>query len=122
MRGSASLRGSPGPGPKTMRSSDASIAFYNTFSAVAPDGSTTPLLDLEVASDATTGVVHAMRGRGVASVQAHLESVASPDGLALLERLVDGVIGSDAYSAAKSSFASATAMTDHVPPSAAVNS
>jgi hypothetical protein len=55
-------------------------------------------------------------------VQAHLESVASPDGLALLERLVDGVIDSDAYSVAKSSFASATAMTDHVPPSAAVNS
>jgi 2-amino-4-deoxychorismate synthase len=101
---------------------DAAIAFYNTFSAVAPDGSTTPLLDLEVASDATTGVVHAMRGRGVAPVQGHLESVASPDGLALLERLVDGVIGSNSYSAAKSSFASATAMTDHVPPSAAVNS
>ncbi|GAA1948261.1 anthranilate synthase family protein [Agromyces allii] len=70
----------------------AAIGFYNTFSALAPDGSTTRRLDLEVASDATTGVVHALRGRGVASVQGHLESVTSPDGLALLERLVDGVL------------------------------
>ena len=70
----------------------AAIGFYNTFSALAPDGSTTPPLDLEVAADATTGVVHAMRGPGVASVQGHLESVTSPDGLALLERLVDGVL------------------------------
>ncbi|MFF2372749.1 anthranilate synthase family protein [Agromyces sp. NPDC058110] len=70
----------------------AAIGFYNTFSALAPDGSTTPELGLEVASDASTNVVHALRGRGVASVQGHLESVTSPDGLALLERLVDGVL------------------------------
>ncbi|MGI9823815.1 anthranilate synthase family protein [Agromyces sp. Marseille-Q5079] len=70
----------------------AAIGFYNTFSALGPDGSTTPRLDLEVASDAATGVVHALRGRGVASVQGHLESVTSPDGLALLERLVNGVL------------------------------
>lgn len=69
----------------------AAIGFYNTFAAVAPNGSTTPALELEVAADAATGVVHAMHGRGVASVQGHLESVTSPDGLALLERLVDGV-------------------------------
>jgi phenazine biosynthesis protein phzE len=69
----------------------AAIGFYNTFSAVAPNGSTSPRLGLEVASDAATGVVHAMRGRGVASVQGHLESVTSPDGLATLERLLDGV-------------------------------
>ncbi|GAA4371594.1 anthranilate synthase family protein [Agromyces bauzanensis] len=70
----------------------AAIAFYNTFSAVAPNGSTTPARDLEVASDATTGVVHALRGAGVASVQGHLESVTSPDGLATLERLLDGLL------------------------------
>ncbi|SFR74201.1 phenazine biosynthesis protein phzE [Agromyces sp. CF514] len=70
----------------------AAIGFYNTFSALAPDGSTTPELDLEVAADAATNVVHALRGPGVASVQGHLESVTSPDGLALLERLVDGVL------------------------------
>jgi len=70
----------------------AAIGFYNTFSAVAPAGSTTPRLGLEVAADATTGVVDALRGSGVASVQGHLESVTSPDGLAVLERLLDGVL------------------------------
>ena len=73
----------------------AAIGFYNTFSAVAPNGSMTPRLGLEVASDATTGVVHAMRGAGVAAVQGHLESVTSPDGLAALERLIDGVFAAD---------------------------
>ncbi|MET4157616.1 anthranilate synthase family protein [Agromyces sp. PvR057] len=70
----------------------AAIGFYNTFSALATDRSTTPRLELEVAADAATDVVHALRGRGVASVQGHLESVTSPDGLALLERLVNGVL------------------------------
>ncbi|WP_448810609.1 anthranilate synthase family protein [Agromyces bauzanensis] len=70
----------------------AAIGFYNTFSAVAPNASATPRLGLEVASDATTGVVHAMRGDGVASVQGHLESVTSPDGLATLERLLDRLL------------------------------
>jgi phenazine biosynthesis protein phzE len=70
----------------------AAIGFYNTFSALAPGGSTTPRLGLEVAADATTGVVDALRGSGVASVQGHLESVTSPDGLAVLERLLDGVL------------------------------
>ncbi|KRE21581.1 anthranilate synthase family protein [Agromyces sp. Soil535] len=70
----------------------AAIGFYNTFSALAPAGSTTPRLGLEVAADAGTGVVHAMRAAGVASVQGHLESVTSPDGLATLERLLDDVL------------------------------
>ncbi|MEV1130375.1 anthranilate synthase family protein [Agromyces sp. NPDC049794] len=70
----------------------AAIGFYNTFSAIAPNGSTTPRLGLEVASDAATGVVHAMRGGGVASVQGHLESVTSPDGLALLTKLIDELL------------------------------
>ncbi|GAA1834277.1 anthranilate synthase family protein [Agromyces salentinus] len=70
----------------------AAIGFYNTFSAIGPHASITPRLDLEVASDPATDVVHALRGPGVASVQGHLESVTSPDGLALLERLVDGVL------------------------------
>jgi 2-amino-4-deoxychorismate synthase len=73
----------------------AAIGFYNTFSAVAPNGSMTPRLGLEVASDAATGVVHAMRGARVAAVQGHLESVTSPDGFATLERLVDGVFATD---------------------------
>ena len=70
----------------------ASIGFYNTFSATAADRSTTPNLDLEVAADAATGVVHALRGPRVASMQGHLESVLSPDGLRVLEQIVDGVL------------------------------
>jgi phenazine biosynthesis protein phzE len=70
----------------------AAIGFYNTFAALAPAGSTTPRLGLEVASDAASGVVHALRAPRVASVQGHLESVTSPDGLATLERLVEGVL------------------------------
>jgi phenazine biosynthesis protein phzE len=67
----------------------ASIGFYNTFAAMAENLSTTPRLDLEVAADAATGVVHALRGPRVASVQGHLESVLSPDGLAVLAQLLD---------------------------------
>ena len=64
------------------------IGFYNTFAARhAPGEARTPLLGLEVAADAA-GVVHALRGPGVASVQGHLESVLSSDGLATLRRLV----------------------------------
>ncbi len=70
----------------------AAIGFYNTFAAHAVDASTTPGLGLEVASDAATNVVHALRGARVASVQAHLESVTSPDGLATLERLLEDVL------------------------------
>lgn len=67
----------------------AAIGFYNTFTArVTPGTTRTPLLDLEVSADPTTGVVHALRGRGVASVQGHLESVLSADGLATLRRLL----------------------------------
>lgn len=67
----------------------ASIGFYNTFAAMAENLSTTPRLDLEVAADTATGVVHALRGPRVASVQGHLESVLSPDGLAVLAQLLD---------------------------------
>ena len=70
----------------------AAIGFYNTFAALAVTGSETPRLGLEVASDAATGVVHALRGSGVASVQGHLESVTSPDGLVTLERLLDDLL------------------------------
>jgi phenazine biosynthesis protein phzE len=68
---------------------DAAIGFYNTFSSVAgADVSSTPLLDLEISRDPATGIVDALRGEGVASVQGHLESVLSSDGLRTLERLV----------------------------------
>ncbi|WP_127793925.1 anthranilate synthase family protein [Agromyces sp. LHK192] len=65
---------------------DARVGFYNTFTAVSGGRATTPELGLEIAAD-DTGAVHALRGPGVASVQGHLESVLSVDGLATLDRL-----------------------------------
>lgn len=70
------------------------IGFYNTFAARHAPGGPTPLLGLEVAAD-DAGVVHALRGPGVASVQGHLESVLSSDGLVTLRRLVGHALGAD---------------------------
>lgn len=67
--------------------SRAAIGFYNTFSAIRTvDQVRTPKLDLEISADET--VVSALRGDGVASIQGHLESVLSTDGLTTLERLI----------------------------------
>ncbi|MCW3493950.1 anthranilate synthase family protein [Microbacterium sp. SSM24] len=65
----------------------ASIGFYNTFTARVPAG-TTQLGATEIAADAATGDVYALRGPGYASVQGHLESILSRDGMVTLERLV----------------------------------
>jgi 2-amino-4-deoxychorismate synthase len=65
----------------------ASIGFYNTFTARVPAG-TTIVGDAEVAADPGSGDVYAMRGPGFASVQGHLESILSRDGMTTLERLV----------------------------------
>lgn len=71
----------------------AAIGFYNTFAArVAPGATLTPRHGLAVSADAS-GVVHALRDPGVASVQGHLESVLSSDGLATLDRLVTPLLG-----------------------------
>jgi phenazine biosynthesis protein phzE len=64
-----------------------SIGFYNTFTARVPVGTRT-VGDAEVAADALTGDVYALRGPGFASVQGHLESILSRDGMTTLERLV----------------------------------
>ena len=65
----------------------ASIGFYNTFTARVPAG-TTVVGEAEVAADPGSGDVYAMRGPGFASVQGHLESILSRDGMTTLERLV----------------------------------
>ncbi|MGN8552562.1 UNVERIFIED_CONTAM: chorismate-binding protein [Microbacterium sp. SLM126] len=65
----------------------ASIGFYNTFTARVPVG-TTHRGETEIAADAATGDVYALRGPGYASVQGHLESILSRDGMVTLERLV----------------------------------
>jgi phenazine biosynthesis protein phzE len=75
----------------------ASIGFYNTFTARLLPGVSrlTPsetrcgrVGEVEVAAEPETGDVYALRGRGFASVQGHLESILSRDGMRTLERLV----------------------------------
>ncbi|MFS0733466.1 chorismate-binding protein [Microbacterium sp. 1P10UB] len=66
---------------------DASIGFYNTFTARVPAG-TTRVGVAEIAADTHSGDVYALRGPAFASVQGHLESILSRDGMATLERLV----------------------------------
>ena len=64
----------------------ASIGFYNTFTARVAAG-TTSIGDTEVSADAA-GDVAALRGARFASVQGHLESILSRDGLQTLRRLI----------------------------------
>lgn len=64
-----------------------SIGFYNTFTARVEPG-TTRVGPAEVSADAVTGDVYALRGTRFASVQGHLESILSRDGIRTLERLV----------------------------------
>ncbi|MGN7968478.1 anthranilate synthase family protein [Microbacterium sp. 22296] len=81
---------------------DASIGFYNTFTArVHPGdrrgitsgrGDVVTHLDIDVAADPVTGDVYALRGPGFASVQGHLESILSRDGMRTLERLIAHVL------------------------------
>jgi phenazine biosynthesis protein phzE len=65
----------------------ASIGFYNTFTARVAPG-TTVVGEAEIAADPETGDVYALRGPGFASIQGHLESILSRDGMTTLERLV----------------------------------
>ncbi|WP_246846573.1 anthranilate synthase family protein [Humibacter ginsenosidimutans] len=68
----------------------ARVGFYNTFGVLA-GRSIDPRrceVSLEESCDAN-GTVIAFRGPGVASVQAHLESVLSPDGERMLRGLVE---------------------------------
>ncbi|MGO1769881.1 MAG: anthranilate synthase family protein [Microbacterium sp.] len=65
----------------------ASIGFYNTFTARVEPG-TGRIDDVEVAADGDSGDVYALRGRALASIQGHLESILSRDGMTTLGRLV----------------------------------
>ncbi|MGV2983406.1 anthranilate synthase family protein [Microbacterium sp. AGC85] len=66
---------------------DASIGFYNTFTARVTPG-TKVAGSAEVSADPVTGDVYALRGPSFASVQGHLESILSRDGIRTLERLI----------------------------------
>jgi phenazine biosynthesis protein phzE len=70
--------------------SSARVGFYNTFAArhggtVLPEG-------VAAAAEPHTGEVHALWGPAFASVQFHLESLLSPDGLDLLADLTEGLL------------------------------
>jgi phenazine biosynthesis protein phzE len=65
---------------------DASIGFYNTFTARVAPG-TSSVGAAEVSADAATGDVYSLRGERFASIQGHLESILSRDGIRTLERL-----------------------------------
>jgi phenazine biosynthesis protein phzE len=76
----------------------AAIGYYNTFGAhltatvAAAADNPVARLALEPSVD-TDGVLTALRGPGVASVQGHLESVLSADGLTVLDGLARHVLG-----------------------------
>jgi phenazine biosynthesis protein phzE len=65
-----------------------SAGFYNTFTARIPSGSRTPPSGVQIAADAATAEVHALRGPGFASVQFHLESILTTHGIDMLADLV----------------------------------
>lgn len=69
----------------------ASIGFYNTFTARVAPG-TSVVGGAEVAADPASGDVYALRGAGFASVQGHLESILSRDGMRTLERLISAAL------------------------------
>ncbi|MDA4894617.1 chorismate-binding protein [Streptomyces sp. MS2A] len=66
---------------------DASIGFYNTFTARVAPG-TAAVGTAEVSADPASGDVYALRGPAFASVQGHLESILSRDGMRTLQRLI----------------------------------
>lgn len=76
----------------------AAIGYYNTFGAhlttVSASDADNPVarLALEPSAD-DDGVLTALRGPGVASVQGHLESVLSADGITVLDALARHALG-----------------------------
>jgi len=71
---------------------DVTVGFYNTFAARRP---ATGLPGVRISADAGTGVVHAIQAPGVASVQFHLESLLSPDGVDVLTALATDLLRAD---------------------------
>jgi phenazine biosynthesis protein phzE len=66
------------------------VGFYNSFTARCDDDTARELAahGIEVARDAATGEVHAVRGPGFASWQFHAESVLTRDGLGVISRFL----------------------------------
>ncbi|WP_405814969.1 MULTISPECIES: anthranilate synthase family protein [unclassified Streptomyces] len=72
------------------------VGFYNTFAARCHEDefSHADLGAVEVSRDTATGEVHALRGRGFASMQFHAESVLTEDGVRIVADLLTGVVRS----------------------------
>lgn len=70
------------------------VGFYNTFVAgSARDEGVHPLVGpIQISRDASTGEVHALRGRAFTSVQFHPESVLTADGPGIISRLLEAVL------------------------------
>jgi phenazine biosynthesis protein phzE len=86
----------PAPHQGTQRRIDLSgapvrVGFYNTYAAVAPPASSTDT-PVQIDADPRTGEVHALRGPGFASVQFHVESLLSPDGVTVLSGLIGALL------------------------------
>ncbi|MFJ9056078.1 anthranilate synthase family protein [Streptomyces sp. NPDC102409] len=66
------------------------VGFYNSFTALCDDAAATELgaHGIEVSRDADSGELHALRGRGFASVQFHPESVLTLRGAAIVTGLL----------------------------------
>lgn len=75
------------------------VGFYNTYAARLADGAGLPP-GVEAAVQPETGEVFALRGAGFASVQFHLESILSTEGIDLLAELVTGALSPDRRPAA----------------------
>ncbi|MBT2397424.1 anthranilate synthase family protein [Streptomyces sp. ISL-100] len=72
------------------------VGFYNTFAARSQEDKFghPDLGVVEVSRDARTGEVHALRGRGFASMQFHAESVLTEGGVRIVGDLLTGVVRS----------------------------
>ena len=68
-------------------------AFYNSFAATLPKAAT---LDdqIEVAAEAKSGVVHALKGPAFASIQFHPESILTTNGTTVLHNLLNHALHS----------------------------
>ncbi len=66
------------------------VGFYNSFTALCDEAAATELgaHGIEVSRDAASGELHALRGRGFASVQFHPESVLTLRGATILTGLL----------------------------------
>ncbi|MBP0462208.1 aminodeoxychorismate/anthranilate synthase component II, partial [Streptomyces montanisoli] len=74
------------------------VGFYNSFTARCDDETAAELTEhgIEVARDAATHEVHAVRGPGFASWQFHAESVLTLDGVGIVTRLLTHAREADA--------------------------